>query len=173
MLRDIDYESYVRLHPNDTKRIIRALEVHKHTGKTISQYQQESKQRNIEYNIAYIGLNMDRARLYERINQRVDKMFDMNLVGEVKKLVEMGYNKNMNAMQGIGYKEVIDYFDGIYSLGECIDIIKQSSRRYAKRQLTWFRRENRIHWVEVDKFENNAEIMQNIIGHIEGYFKNL
>ncbi len=171
MLKDIDYESYERIHPNNTKRVIRALEVYKNTGKPISLYQKESQKRDIDYNVAYIGLTMDRAKLYDRINKRVDKMFDMNLVGEVKNLLEMGYNKNMNSMQGIGYKEVIDYINGLYTLTEVKDIIKQSSRRYAKRQLTWFRRESRIHWVNIDTFDSFEAVMQNIIGYIEGYFK--
>lgn len=171
MLKDIDYESYERIHPNNTKRVIRALEVYKNTGKPISLYQKESQKRDIDYNVAYIGLTMDRAKLYDRINKRVDKMFDMNLVGEVKNLLEMGYNKNMNSMQGIGYKEVIDYINGLYTLTEVKDIIKQSSRRYAKRQLTWFRRESRIHWVNIDTFDSFEAVIQNIIGYIEGYFK--
>lgn len=171
MLKDIDYESYERIHPNNTKRVIRALEVYKNTGKPISLYQKESQKRDIDYNVAYIGLTMDRAKLYDRINKRVDKMFDMNLVGEVKNLLKMGYNKNMNSMQGIGYKEVIDYINGLYTLTEVKDIIKQSSRRYAKRQLTWFRRESRIHWVNIDNFDSFEAVMQNIIGYIEGYFK--
>lgn len=171
MLKDIDYESYERIHPNNTKRVIRALEVYKNTGKPISLYQKESQKRDIDYNVAYIGLTMDRTKLYDRINKRVDKMFDMNLIGEVKNLLEMGYNKNMNSMQGIGYKEVIDYINGLYTLTEVKDIIKQSSRRYAKRQLTWFRRESRIHWVNIDMFDSFEAVIQNIIGYIEGYFK--
>lgn len=171
MLKDIDYESYERIHPNNTKRVIRALEVYKNTGKTISLYQKESREKDIDYNIAYIGLTMDRAKLYDRINKRVDKMFHMNLVGEVKNLLKMGYNKNMNSMQGIGYKEVIDYINGLYTLEEVMDIIKQSSRRYAKRQLTWFRRESRIHWVDIDRFDSFEAVIENIIGYIEGNLK--
>lgn len=171
MLKKVDYESYLRLHPNDTKRIIRALEVYKNTGKTISEYQKESKQGEIEYNIAYIGLTMDRAKLYSNINKRVDKMFEMNLIDEVKKLQEMGYNKNMNSMQGIGYKEIFDYISGNYTLEEVKDIIKQSSRRYAKRQLTWFRREKQIYWVNLDNFDSFNKALENIVAYIEGKFE--
>lgn len=167
MLKEIDIETANRLHPNDIKRIIRALEVFKNTGKTMSEYQRESKNKGIEYNIAYIGLYMDRQKLYDRINKRVDKMFEKGLIEEVKKLKEMGYNKNMTSMQGIGYKEVFDYLEGLYTLDETMDIIKQSTRRYAKRQLTWFRREDRIYWIDIDKFNNLDEILENIIFYIE------
>ncbi|QCX32314.1 tRNA (adenosine(37)-N6)-dimethylallyltransferase MiaA [Caloramator sp. E03] len=167
MLKEVDIETANRLHPNDIKRIIRALEVYKNTGKTMSEYQKESKNKPIEYNIAYIGLYMDRQKLYDRINKRVDKMFEKGLIEEVKKLKEMGYNKNMTSMQGIGYKEVLDYLDGLYTLDETIDIIKQSTRRYAKRQLTWFRRENRIYWIDLDNFNSLDEILENIIFYIE------
>lgn len=170
MLRTVDPEAYNRLHINDTKRIIRALEVYKHTGKTISQYQLESKNRDIEYNLAYFCLTMDRQKLYDRINKRVDIMFEMGLLDEVKKLKEMGYNKNMVSMQGIGYKEVLDYLDGLYSLEEVKDFIKQSSRRYAKRQLTWFRRDERINWIDIDKYNSTGEIINDIIDIIEGKF---
>lgn len=167
MLKEVDIESANRLHPNDIKRIIRALEVYKNTGKTMSEYQKESKMMDIEYNIAYIGLYMDRQKLYDRINKRVDEMFEKGLVEEVKRLKEMGYNKNMTSMQGIGYKEVFDYLDGLYTLDEVKDIIKQSTRHYAKRQLTWFRREDRIYWVDLDKFNDVNEILENMISYIE------
>jgi tRNA dimethylallyltransferase len=168
MLKSIDPESFIRIHPNNLKRVIRALEVYKNTGKTISEYQQESKSREMEYNAAYIGLTMDRGLLYNRINQRVDRMFDAGLIEEVKKLRSMGYSKNMTSMQGIGYKEIFDYFDNKCTIEETRDIIKQSSRRYAKRQLTWFRRDEKIYWVEVDKFEFFDEIIHNIMNYLGG-----
>lgn len=170
LLKAVDIESYNRLHPNDTKRIIRALEVYKHTGKTISEYQEESKKRDIDYNLAYFCLTMDRQRLYDRINKRVDIMFEKGLVEEVKKLREMGYTKDMTSMQGIGYKEVFNYLDGICTLEEIKDTIKQSSRRYAKRQLTWFRRDDRINWINVDNYDSQNEIISDIIDIIEGKF---
>jgi tRNA dimethylallyltransferase len=171
LLKEVDPDSYNRLYPNDTKRIIRALEVYKNTGKTISEYQKESRQRDIEYNIAYIGLTMDRQKLYNRINLRVDKMFDSGLVEEVKNLKKMGYNKGMPSMQGIGYKEIFDYLDGIYTLEEVREVIKQNTRRYAKRQLTWFRRDERIHWVNIDEFDSLDEMIKNILDYIEGKLK--
>lgn len=173
MLKDIDIKTYERLHPNDIKRIVRALEVYKLTGKTMTEYNEMAKDMDIEFNLAYIGLAMNRQKLYERINKRVDVMFDNGLIDEVKKLKEMGYNKSMNSMQGIGYKEIFDYLNGIYSLDEVKDIIKQSSRRYAKRQITWFKRDKRIYWIDLDKFDTMDKIIHNIVVHIEGKFKPL
>lgn len=171
MLETVDPEAFHRLFPNDVKRVIRALEVFKNTGKTISEYQKESKQNPIDYNLAYIGLTMDRQRLYDRINLRVDLMFEMGLIEEVKQLISMGYSRDMVAMQGIGYKEIFDYFDGIYNLDELKVIIKQYSRNYAKRQLTWFRRDERINWVNLDEYDNIDSVVENIINYIEGKFK--
>ncbi|KRQ87024.1 tRNA dimethylallyltransferase [Caloramator mitchellensis] len=173
MLKEVDNESYIRLHPNDLKRIIRALEVYKNTGKPISEYQRESKLRDVDFNFAFICLTMDRAKLYDRINKRVDIMFEMGLVDEVKRLKDMGYTRNMTSMQGIGYKEVFDYLDGYFTLDEIKEYIKQSTRRYAKRQLTWYRREDRIYWVNLDEYDSFDEVLENIIGYIEGKFKNL
>lgn len=163
MLKEIDIDSYNRLFPNDLKRVIRALEVYKNTGKTITEYQIESRKKPIEYNLSYFGLTMDRQKLYDRINRRVDKMFYDGLIEEVKFLRKVGYNKNMTSMQGIGYKEVFDYLDHLYTLEEIKDTIKQNSRRYAKRQLTWFRRDDRINWINVDEFLGLPEIINNMI----------
>ncbi|KMT23031.1 tRNA (adenosine(37)-N6)-dimethylallyltransferase MiaA [Clostridium cylindrosporum] len=172
-LKEVDIESYERLFPNDTKRIIRALEVYKLTGKTISEVQRESREKDIDYNLAYITLTMDRETLYERINKRVDIMFEKGLVEEVKSLLNMGYTKDMTSMQAIGYKEVLDYFDGKLTLDEVIYIIKQSSRRYAKRQLTWFRKDKRVRWFETDKYEDKHCLLENIVEYIEGELKTL
>lgn len=173
MLKDIDPESYNRLYPNDLKRVIRALEVYKNTGKTISQYQRESRKKPIEYNIAYFALTMDRNRLYERINTRVDRMFEAGLIDEVKMLRRMGYTRDLTSMQAIGYKEVYDYLDGLYTLDEVKDIIKQGTRRYAKRQLTWFRKDTRVNWIDLDKLDTKEEIIQNIIKYAEGKFRKI
>lgn len=170
MLKDVDPESYNRLHPNDLKRIIRALEVYKNTGRPISEFQRQSKKREIDFNLAYFGLTMDRTKLYERINQRVDEMFEKGLIDEVKKLKEMGYTKDMTSMQGIGYKEVFDYLDGYLTLEEVKDIIKQNTRRYAKRQLTWFRREDRIFWINLDEFSSIDEVLNVMINYIKEKF---
>lgn len=171
MLKEVDIDSYERLFPNDTKRVIRALEVYKETGKTISQIQKESREKDIEYNLAYIALTMDRQFLYERINKRVDIMIENGLVNEVKSLLDKGYTRDMTSMQAIGYKEVLDYLDGKLTLNEVIDIVKQSSRRYAKRQLTWFRKDKRVKWFEVDK--EKESLVENIVGYIEGELQTL
>lgn len=168
MLKDIDPESYVRIHPNNLRRVIRALEVYKNTGKTISQYQRESKERDLEYEVAYLGLTMNRAALYDRINLRVDRMLEKGLIVEVKKLKSMGYSRDMVSMQGIGYKEIFDYLDKRCTIEETVETIKQSSRRYAKRQLTWFRRDENIHWIEVDHYDCMDEVVEIITGYIEG-----
>lgn len=171
MLKDIDPISYERLFPNDVKRVVRALEVFKLTGKTISELQEESKKLPVEYNSACIVLTMDRKKLYDRINHRVDIMFQKGLIEEVKSLQEMGYSRKSTAMQGIGYKEVLDYLDSNASLEETLDIIKQSSRRYAKRQLTWFRKDSSAKWVDLDEFTNYEDLIKNIINIIEGKLK--
>ncbi|MEG2338226.1 MAG: tRNA (adenosine(37)-N6)-dimethylallyltransferase MiaA [Clostridium sp.] len=173
MLKDVDEESYNRLYPNDIKRVIRALEVYKIKGKTISEIQKESKERDIDYNLSYFALNMDREKLYDRINQRVDIMFNKGLVEEVQKLLNMGYTEDMISMQAIGYKEVIDYLNGKMSLNEVIDYIKQSSRRYAKRQLTWFRKDKRIKWINTDEQIEKNDLIKNILSCIEGDFKQI
>lgn len=173
MLRNVDQESYNRLFPNDLKRVIRALEVFKITGKTISEVQKESREKPIDFNLAYFALSMDRNRLYDRVNLRVDKMFQFGLLEEVIMLREMGYGRDLKSIQGIGYKEVYDYLDGMFTLDEVKNIIKQSTRNYAKRQLTWFRRDERINWIDLDKLDRVEEILQNIISYVEGVFGKL
>lgn len=163
LLRDVDMESYNRLYPNDLKRVIRALEVYKLTGKTISQFNEENDIYDIPYNVFYFVLNMDRDKLYDRINKRVDIMIEKGLVDEVKKLKAMGYTAHMQSMKGIGYKEILYYLDGNISLDEAIYLIKKGSRNYAKRQLTWFRKDKRVIWIDKDKFNCEDEVVQNII----------
>lgn len=168
MLKNVDPVSYLRLHENDLKRVIRALEVYKHTGRTISEYQERSREKPVEYDIIMIGINMDRQKLYDRINRRVDDMIGKGLVDEVKGLIDMGYDRKLTSMQGLGYKEIIGYIDGEYSLEKAVDILKQSTRHFAKRQLTWFRREERIHWINVEDFEGNEAMAKNIAEYIAG-----
>lgn len=163
MLRDIDNESYIRLHPNNLKRVIRALEVYKITGKSISTYnKRDENEKQSEYNLHYFALNMDRGKLYERINARVDIMIKEGLVDEVKKLKENGCNADMQSMKGIGYKEILYYLDGIMTCEEAIDLIKKNSRNYAKRQLTWFRNDKRVIWMNKDELTDD-EIVCKII----------
>ena len=122
---------------------------------------------NEKYNPIIIVLNREREHLYERINKRVDIMMDNGLIDEVKNLLKMGYTKDMISMQGIGYKEIIKYLDGEYTLDEAIDIIKRDSRRYAKRQLTWFRRYDDANWFNLDEYSDSQVLKNDIIMHIE------
>ena len=150
MLREFDPVSAERLHPNNLKRVIRAIEFYRLTGVPISEHQAETKRKKSRYDPLIMCIEWERETLYDRINRRVDMMFDAGLIDEVKRLREMGFTRELNSMQGIGYKEVLDYLDGAASLDETKEIIKQSSRRYAKRQMTWFRRDNRVRYVSAD-----------------------
>lgn len=163
LLKEVDVQSFNRLYPNDLKRVIRALEVYKLTGKTISEFNLENDIYDIPYNVYYFVLTMNREKLYERINMRVDIMLQNGLIEEVKKLNEMGYSDEMQSMKGIGYKEILYYLDNKISLDEAIYSIKKGSRNYAKRQLTWFRKDKRVIWVDKDKFNEDNEIVDNII----------
>ncbi|MEG0774797.1 tRNA (adenosine(37)-N6)-dimethylallyltransferase MiaA [Clostridium sp.] len=163
LLKDIDIESYNKLYPNDLKRVIRALEVYKVTGKPITEFAKEEDVYNIPYRVHYYVLNMNREKLYERINQRVDIMFEKGLLNEVIRLRKEGYNSDMQSMKGIGYKEILAYLDGDITIEKSIEMIKQFSRNYAKRQLTWFRKDPRVNWVDKDKFSSEDEIVEYII----------
>lgn len=140
MLSEFDPISAKRLHPNNLNRVIRAIEFYNQTGIPISEHQEETKKKASRYNAAVICIERCREELYDRINRRVDIMLDLGLVEEAKSLKRMGCTRDMQSMQGIGYKEMFDYLDGKVTLGEAAEMIKQGSRRYAKRQLTWFRR---------------------------------
>ena len=143
-LQDQDRDMAEKIHKNNGQRIIRALEILKSGNKKGDNFREENK----DYNLIYIGLNMDRAKLYEKINQRVDKMIDLGLVDEVKNLLDEGLDKNSQSLKAIGYKEVISYLDSEIDFAEMVDLIKKNSRHYAKRQLTWFRRDDRIKWFD-------------------------
>ena len=168
MLEAVDPASYRRLHPNDLRRVIRALEVYKHTGKPISYFQEESRKQPPRYDFAYITLTMDRRKLYERIDQRVDKMMASGLVEEVEGLIKRGYGRELNSIQALGYKEIADYLHGSVSKDEAVRILKRDTRHYAKRQLTWFRGDKRVNWVDVDSFYRKEAIVENIIRYIAG-----
>ncbi|WP_347152369.1 tRNA (adenosine(37)-N6)-dimethylallyltransferase MiaA [Peptostreptococcus anaerobius] len=149
LLQDLSPEAAKRIHPNNTKRVIRAIEVYK-TGGDMGDFSNDLKY-NPKFDAKIIVLNRNRSILYDRINQRVDMMFDMGLLDEVKGLHQMGYTSQMQSMKGIGYKEVLEYFDGKMTLEESIDILKQGTRRYAKRQITWFKRYENALWLDLDK----------------------
>ena len=144
ILSEFDPESAERLHPNNMRRIIRAIEFYRTTGKTISEHQRETKLTESRYEPIMVMPDYERDVLYERINIRVDKMLAEGLADEVKRLLAMGCTPESQSMQGIGYKETIEYISGKISLEECAELIKMNTRRYAKRQLTWFRRDERI-----------------------------
>ena len=145
---EIDPELAAKTHPNNTKRMLRALEVFYLTGTPISQIQKAQKD-PAPFRWLKIGLTMERKQLYARINRRVEKMFDSGLVDEVRRLLEKGYSPTLNALNSVGYKEVISYLNGAADLFSCKEMIKQNSRRYAKRQLTWFRGEKDVEWIEL------------------------
>lgn len=164
-LQKIDKKSADRISLNDRKRLIRAIEIYKVTKKPMSEHNENFRTPIKDYNLTMVGLNMDRAELYNRINQRVDIMIQQGLIEEVEKLLSMGYNKELVSMQGIGYKEIIMFLEGILSLEESIKLIKQGTRNYAKRQLTWFRRDTRIKWFNIDDFISIDKLSEEIISH--------
>lgn len=159
MLVKSDPEAAELIHENNLVRVVRALEVIKTTGRKFSELKAESRSEESPYDSLIIGLNTaDRAILYERINQRVDEMVEKGLINEAYELwQESGMKTAGNA---IGYKELIPYFENEMTLGECIDKIKQETRRYAKRQLTWFRKNERIRWIIIDDFSKKYEILE-------------
>ncbi|MCM1185993.1 MAG: tRNA (adenosine(37)-N6)-dimethylallyltransferase MiaA [Lachnoclostridium sp.] len=152
MLKQVDELSAEAIHANNIKRTIRALEYYHLTGQRISGHNEREKQKESAYNSCYFVLNDVRQRLYERIDKRVDEMMRLGLVDEVRKLREMGVKRGMSSMQGLGYKEILDYLDGSITLEEAVYLIKRDTRHFAKRQLTWFRRERDVIWMEKDKF---------------------
>lgn len=155
MLALVDRQSAESIHPNNVKRVIRALEYYHQTGKPISEHNEEQRCNESPYNFAYFVLNDDRARIYERINTRVDMMLDSGLVDEVQSLKLAGYDRTCTSMQGIGYKEMLDYLDGRITLEEAVYIIKRDTRHFAKRQLTWFKREKDVVWVNLAELNND------------------
>ena len=156
-LKEVDPVSAEEIHENNSKRVIRALEYFKVNGRPISEHNKEQRQKESAYNSCYFVLNDDRALLYERIDKRVDEMLQEGLVEEVKGLKEKGYHRNMVSMQGLGYKEILAYLEGECTLEEAVYLIKRDSRHFAKRQLTWFRREKEVIWVDKLKFSYNDE----------------
>ena len=152
MLRKVDPVSADAIHAHNVKRVIRALEFYNQNGSPISAHNEEQKQHESPYNLAYFVLNMPRELLYERIDLRVDQMMKEGLLEEVARLKEEGCHRGMVSMQGLGYKEILAYLDGEYPLEEAVRVLKRDTRHFAKRQLTWFRREQELTWVNKDQF---------------------
>lgn len=152
MLKEADPASAEAIHPNNVKRVIRALEYYHETGLKISDHNASQMEKESPYTSAYFVLNDERSRLYRRIEQRVDQMMEQGLLEEVRALQAMGYHRGMVSMQGLGYKELLAYLDGECSLEEAIAVIKRDTRHFAKRQITWFKREKDVIWLNKQEF---------------------
>lgn len=152
MLRAVDEPSAEAIHANNVKRVIRALEYYHMTGQRISDHNETEKQKEAAYNSCYFVLNDDRDKLYQRIEERIDEMMAAGLIEEVKGLRDMGCHRGMVSMQGLGYKEILAYLEGEITLEEAEYLLKRDTRHFAKRQLTWFRREKEVIWIDKDKF---------------------
>jgi tRNA dimethylallyltransferase len=165
-LKAIDPKAAEKIHMNNVKRVIRAIEVYTYTNKPISLHQEESLKNPPKYNYIIIGLNKERKRLYEDIEKRVDIMMEEGLVEEVRNLMEMGYDKDTIAMQGLGYKEIMSYLKGEISKEDALYVLKRDTRRYAKRQITWFKKLENIYWIKLDEISGKKEIIEKIKYHI-------
>lgn len=159
----VDREYAASVSYNNVKKVVRALTFFEMTGEKLSEHNKRERERSSPFDFAYFVLTMDRKKLYERIDKRVDLMFDMGLVEEVKALMAKGYDKSLVSMQGIGYKEVIDYLSGKTGLEECIDIIKRDTRHFAKRQLTWFKREKVVTYIDKDEFDAEDKCLKEML----------
>ena len=167
-LAKVDARAADDIHPNNSKRVIRALEYFEQTGNKISEHNQEQRTKQSPYDFRYFVLNDDREKLYARIDERVDKMIDDGLVDEVRGLRESGLTKDLVSMQGLGYKEILEYLDGECTLEEAIYKIKRDTRHFAKRQVTWFKRERDVVWVDKNKFDYSDEcILDYIVSEIQ------
>lgn len=167
-LSQIDPEAAKQIHANNIKRVIRAIEYFRQTGEKISEHNEEMRQKESPYNFLYYVLTRDRKTLYERIDRRVDIMMENGLVDEVKKLKAMGCHRGQTSMQGLGYKEILDYLDGSCSLEDAVYILKRDTRHFAKRQLTWFRRERDVRWLDMDGYQGNTDqILDDILKDCE------
>ena len=158
-LAQIDPEAAEKIHPNNIKRVIRALEIYYSTGKTMTEHNSVSKLIESPYDAKMYALTTDREIIYSRIDTRVDVMVKEGLIEEVSSLLASGVTRDMQSMQGIGYKEIVSYLEGEISKEEAIDAVKQNSRRYAKRQLTWFRRDERYTWLDINEKIDVSELI--------------
>ena len=168
LLRQCDPKSCEAIHPNNTKRVIRAIEYFRMTGKKISEHNEEQQMRPSPYNYLYFVLNDDREKLYNRIERRIDIMLEAGLLEEVKELYKKYPDRTLVSMQGLGYKEIIAYLEGECSLDEAISILKRDTRHFAKRQLTWFRREKEVIWLD-----KNSMSQEEILQYIDDLFQKM
>lgn len=170
-LKEIDPEAASQIHKNNVKRIIRALEYHHQTGRRISEHNLREREKDAAYDACYFVLNDDRTSIYERIDARVDQMIADGLVQEVRQLQDLGCTADMVAMQGLGYKEILAYLNGTYTLEEAVYIIKRDTRHFAKRQLTWFKRERDVIWLNKPDYQYDDElILKEMISMIQQRF---
>jgi len=163
ILKEVDPKSSELIHPNNTKRVIRAIEYYKITGNKISEHNEKESQKDSPYNYHFFVLNDDRDALYKRIDTRVDKMVTEGLLDEVKAVYNKWSPLSKTAREAIGYREIIDHLEGQCSLEESIEAIKQNSRRYAKRQITWFKRENNAIWINRNEYKNSDEMLAKML----------
>lgn len=167
-LRTVDPESCESIHAHNIKRVIRAIEFYEKTGKKISEHNREQRQNASPYHFAYFVLTDSRDRIYQRINERVDLMMAHGLVEEVRALRESGCHRDMVSMQGLGYKEILSALEGEISMEEAVYLIKRDTRHFAKRQLTWFRREKEVTWIDKTVFDQNS---QNILKFMQDFLR--
>lgn len=171
-LQKVDPGYAVTVHPNNIRRVIRALEVNERTGASMLNYQQDWDN-DSPYDLIMVGLTMERERLYERINYRVDLMIEQGLIEEVKHILQQGIPPTATSLQAIGYKEIVQYIQGELSKEEAIQLLKRNTRRFAKRQLTWFRRMEEIHWFDVTHIKSMKTISENIVHLMAGEWKTM
>lgn len=168
MLKDVDPASCEIIHKNNIKRVVRALEFYKDTGRPISEHNSEQRKKDSVYNSCYFVLNAERDKVYEKIDRRVDIMLEKGLEAEVLKLKEQGLTVNHVSMNGLGYKEFLSYFNGEISFDEAVYRIKRDSRHFAKRQITWFKREKEVIWLKREDFDNsNDKILDEMIKNLK------
>ena len=169
MLRKVDPKSAEDIHANNVKRVIRALEYYRQTGQKMSEHNEAERRKESPYEFVYFVLNTPREQLYARIDRRVDQMIEEGLVDEVKHLKELGCTKEMVSMQGLGYKEILAYLDGGCDLDTAVYTIKRDTRHFAKRQLTWFRRERQVTWIQKEVYDYDEDrILKAMLSHLEG-----
>lgn len=165
-LKKVDPVSYEEIHENNVKRVIRALEFYHDTGYPISEHNKAQRQKESPYNFEYFVLNDDREVLYRRIEKRIDTMIEQGLIEEVQGLLDYGCQPDMVSMQGLGYKEIISYLNGECSLEEAVYILKRDTRHFAKRQLTWFRREKEVTWIDRTSFSSEEEMLEYMLNRL-------